>query len=354
MNIFCYDIESVSGNHNDGSMCSFGYCKSDENFAILEQKDLVMRPNTRRSTLGDPLPCEKAYIKAQPKFPEFYNEIKALFESADYIVGFSVMNDVEFLNSACQVYNLDKIEYEFIDVQLLYKAVYKNPTMSGLEKIAEELGIEYLAHRSDEDARVTLRVLQHLCEKDGVTLPELLRKHGIMPGSNTKTETYPCTDGTYTKREKNHLILDFVEKNFKHNKRYKGGLSRKIFAFSDDVRYKDIDLFRKIIKKIYMLNGRISSIEGANVFVYNGKIHEKEQFSISNRNNGRERIKSITLDELFNMLGDLPEIDFSSDTKNIKEYRLEQKRQREIRRAEQRKLRREAYKLQAQQNSENN
>ena len=344
MNILCYDIESVSGNHNDGSMCSFGYCKSEGNFTITEQKDLVMRPNTRRYEAKIKLHYEKEYIKAQPKFPEFYNQIKELFTNADYIVGFSVLNDVEFLNSACEVYNLDKIEYEFIDVQLLFKAVYKRPTMSGLEKIAEELGVEYLAHRSDEDARVTLRVLEHLCQKENATLPDLLRKYCITPGSNTKEETYACTDGTYTKREKNHLILDFVEKNFTHNKRYKGGLSRKIFSFSDDVRYKDIDLFRKIIKKIYSLNGRISSIETSNVFVYNGKIHEKEQASINNRNAIKERVKTVDLTDFLNSIGELPELDFSGDTAFIKEFRLEQKRQREIKRAEQRKLRREAYK----------
>ena len=103
MKILCYDIESVSGNHNDGSMCSFGYCKSDETFVVLEQNDLVMRPNTRRYETKIKLHYEKEYIKAQPKFPEFYLQIKTLFSEADYIIGFSIMNDVEFLNSACEV-----------------------------------------------------------------------------------------------------------------------------------------------------------------------------------------------------------------------------------------------------------
>ena len=42
MKILAYDIESVSGRHNDGSMCSFGYCKSDDTFAILENSVITL------------------------------------------------------------------------------------------------------------------------------------------------------------------------------------------------------------------------------------------------------------------------------------------------------------------------
>lgn len=339
MKILSYDIESISGNHNDGSMCTFGYCIANENFEVLEQKDIVMRPNSRRYETKIKLHYEKSYIKAQPKFPEFYEQIKGLFASVDYVIGFSVFNDVEFLNNACAVYSLDKIEYEFIDVQLLYKRAYKKPNMSGLEKIAEELELEYLAHRSDEDARVTLLVLKHLCEKEGVTLKDLLRKYCITLGVNNNTETVPCTDGTYTKREKNHLILDFVEKNYQHNKKYKGGLSYKTFSFSDDIRYKDIDVFRRIIKKIYTLNGRISSIESSNVFVFDGKISDKEQASINVRNTGRERVKLMLYSDFISLIGELPEIDFSGDYEFIKEHRKQIKLQREEKRAEERKRR---------------
>ena len=48
--------------------------------------------------------------------------------------------------------------------------------MAGLEKLAEEMGVEYLAHRSDEDARVTLKLLQSLCEKENLSIKELLKK----------------------------------------------------------------------------------------------------------------------------------------------------------------------------------
>ena len=89
------------------------------------------------------------------------------------MVGFSVSNDVDFLNNACQVYKLDKITYDFVDVQLLHKTVYKKQNMCGLEGVANEFGIEYLAHRSDEDARVTLLVLKRMANELNLSIEEL-------------------------------------------------------------------------------------------------------------------------------------------------------------------------------------
>lgn len=338
MKIFSYDIESTTGSHSDGSMCTFGYCIADENFNIAEQKDIVMKPYTKRFESKIKLHYEKAFIKEQPRFPAFYDEVKELFASSDLIIGFSVGNDVDFLNNACSVYKLDKILYEFVDVQLLFKSVYKRPNLSGLESIANELGIEYEAHRSDEDARVTLLVLKHICLDLNLSVGEVLKKYHITPGQNGALETVPCSNGTYTHKEMNYLIGEFVEANRRHSRRYKGGLSFKTFAFSDEIRYGDIDLFRRIIKKIYELNGRIGQIESSNNFVsLKGELTEKESRSIDIRNTGRKRISTITLAELCEMLGELPKIDFSSDVEIIKEHRREIRRQRELKRQEKRR-----------------
>lgn len=332
MKILSYDIESVSGSHNDGSMCAFGYCLADENFEISMQEDVVMRPRTKRYEPRIKLHYEKSYIKAQPKFPQFYEKIKSLFSDADYVIGFSVLNDVEFLNSACVSYGLKKIEYEFLDVQLLYKVVYKKATMSGLEKIANELGIEYLAHRSDEDARVTLLTLKHLCEKEGVSVKELLRKYCVTLGVNNLDETTPCFDGTYTKREKNYLILDFIEKNYEHNSRFRGGFTRKTFAFSDEIKYKNVDEYRRVIKKVFQLNGKISVIESSNVFVYDEKITDKEKNSIEVRNAEKTRVKLMPYAEFLAQVGELPVIDFSSDYDVVRNRRAQIKKKRDVKR----------------------
>ena len=338
MKILSYDIESTTGSHCDGSMCTFGYVVSDENFNVLEQKDIVMKPHTRRFETRIKLHYEKEFIKGQPRLPEHYEKIKELFSNADLIIGFSVSNDVEFLNNACELYKLPRITYNFLDVQLLYKTVNNRPNMQGLEGIASEHEISYLAHRSDEDARVTLLVLKQLCNEQGLSVMELLRKFHITLGVNAENEVTPCSNGVYTHKEINFLINEFIDKNRRHSRRYKGGLSFKTFAFCDELRYGNLDLFRRVIKRVYELNGKIGQIESSNVFVkIEGKVTEKEQRALESRNHGRKRINEITLEQMLKMLGELPEIDFSSDVELIKNHRLEIKQQREIRRREKRK-----------------
>ena len=340
MKILSYDIESTTGNHRDGSMCTFGYCIADKDFNILEQKDIVMRPYTRRYEGKIPLHYEKSFIKSQQPFPHFYKEISSLFNENYLIIGFSVSNDVDFLNNACDVYKLNRIDYEFLDVQLLYKTVYNKPNLSGLSSIAIELGIDYLPHRSDEDARVTLLTLKHIVNDLSMSLIEILRKYRITKGSNKNGEITPCTNGIFTKREINYLILNFVENNYKHSRRYKGGLSFKTFAFSDSIRYGDVDAFRKYIKKIYDLNGRIGSIESSNVFVLDtpyDDLPDKTKHSLAVRNEGKQRITTISLNEFLALLGDLPNLDFSNDIELVKRHRLELLKRREQKRNEKRK-----------------
>ena len=340
--ILSFDIESTTGNHRDGSMCTFGYCLIDGNYNIYHQEDIVMKPKTKRYETKIKLHYDKSFIKKQEQFPAFYEKVKGLFKSNDYIIGFSILNDVEFLNNACEVYGLEKIEYEFLDVQLLYKTVYKKQTLSGLAVIAEELGIEYKAHRSDEDARVTFLVLKHIVSDLKMTLKEVLRKYHITLGSNNKEDVVPCTNGELSKREINYLILKFVEKNYRHSRRYKGGLSFKTFAFTDELRYGDVDKFRCILKRIYELNGRVSAIESSNVFVNTfseGELPEKYQKSIAIRNKDKERIKVISFEEFMEIIKEIPEIDFASDGELLRKHRNEVKKNREQKRLEQRKKR---------------
>ncbi len=330
MKILAYDIESTTGSHTDGSMCSFGYCSIDEGLNIIKQEDLVMRPNTRRFETKIKLHYEKDYIKKCERFPHFYEHIVNLFKEHDYIIGFSVLNDVEFLNNACHVYNLKEIEYDFIDIQLLYKTVYNRPSLTALSTIAEELNIEYLAHRSDEDARVTFLILKHILKDKNLTVEELLKKYHITPGLNRVGDVTPCSNGVFTKREMNYLILDFVQKYYKHSRRYKGGLSQKTFAFTDEFKFGDIDKFRRILKRIYELNGRVSSIETSNVLVSSEEVlAPKYQKAVDARNTGKTRIEVINEEKFMKMLGNtIPYIDFSNDITLIKDHRHELKRQR--------------------------
>ena len=128
----------------------------------------------------------------------------------------------------------------------------------------------------------------------------------------------------------NYLILDFVEKNYKHSRRYKGGLSQKTFAFTDEFKFGDIDKFRRILKRIYELNGRVSSIETSNILVTHEEVlAPKYQKAVDSRNANKKRIEVINEEKFMKMLGNtIPYIDFSNDITLIKDHRHELKKQR--------------------------
>ncbi len=313
MRILSYDIESSTGSHSDGSMCSFGYCICDEKFNIIEQKDLVMSPYTKRFSPHVPLQYDKNFIKSQPKFPYYYDYIKNLFLSADIIIGFSVMNDVDFLNDVCSVYNLPKINYSFYDVQLLYKKLTNKSTLIGLENAMKELGIEYLPHRSDEDARATLLLFKSLLKTNNLTLKTFIQKRVLLEGCNGENEIIPCSDGSLTKKQKTHLINYFRDNVCKIIRKNKGVFERKAFAFSESIRFNDVDYFRRILYSVYENGGKYVPIGVSNYFVIDGDITEKEKRELQKRNENRENTKIIYLLELLKDIKNLQKIEFIED-----------------------------------------
>ncbi len=324
MRILAYDIESTTGSHSDGSMCSLGYCIADENFNIIEQKDIVMSPCTKRFSVHIPLRYSKEDILKQPNFSHFYEEIKSLFSSCDLIIGFSVMNDVDFLNDVCAVYKLKKIKYAFYDVQLLYKKLTNKQTLTSLEKAMAELGEEYLPHRSDEDARATLLLFKYLCKSQNLTVKEFINKNFITEGYNGQNQIIPCSDGSLNKKEKTKLINSFRDNVCRRVRNKKGVFEGKALAFSEEIRFDDVNFFRNLLYRLYKQGGKYVPIGVSNYFVIKTEIKEKEKNELAKRNEGALKTTVITLEEVLTKLKTLPSLDFSKDRQILLKIKKEQ------------------------------
>ncbi len=324
MRILAYDIESTTGSHSDGSMCSFGYCIADEKFNIIKQEDVVMCPCTKRFSVHIPLRYSKEYILKQPNFTHFYEKIKSLLESSDLIIGFSVMNDVDFLNDVCSVYKLKKIKYSFYDVQLLYKKLTKKPTLTSLEKVMAELNEEYLPHRSDEDARATLLIFKHLCKTQNLTVKEFIDKRFISEGYNGCNQIVPCSDGSLSKKEKTKMINAFRDRVCRKVRNKKGVFQGKAFAFSEEIRFEDINYFRNLLYYLYKQGGKYVPIGVANYFVVKNEIKDKEKNELLKRNEEYEKTKTISLDGFLKDVKTLPNLDYSKDRQILLRIKKEQ------------------------------
>jgi len=193
-----FDIECANCFNNEGKICSFGYALCDSDFKIIKSEDIIINPNSE----FDPYlfrkdsKCRLSYPREEfakhPDFNEFYETIKNLLTAKDCTVfGFGVDNDVVFIVSECIRYRYDIIDFACYDIHKL--AVSMCGTSGSLDTWVDYFGIDKSAlqmHRSSDDALATLLVAQKLCEKENITIEQLIEKSSGKITSSFAFESY--------------------------------------------------------------------------------------------------------------------------------------------------------------------
>lgn len=178
MRYLSFDIECCDGQH----ICEFGYVITDEHFFVIEKEVLIINPDKKFNLTGRPhqddliLFFPEGTYYAGEQFPYYYQRIKELLEKKDQIViGHSVANDAGFIRTACKRYKLDPINFYFFDSQKVYSEYANEKGQISLENAGKILHLEKPAflHKSDDDAFLTLQMMQKMCESLSVSLLEL-------------------------------------------------------------------------------------------------------------------------------------------------------------------------------------
>ncbi len=194
MRILFFDMEFADGKVA-GSIFSFGYLITDEEFAILEQpRDLLINPEStwNEYVVEHILAYPMEEIQAAPSFLSRYEELREIFAGVDFVVGFSISNDNRALRKDCERYALPKLLYKYFDVEKLCR-------MMGEHKEAHGLGGYYTAwcggeaanaHRSDGDAYATMALLRAICQKNHVDAQMMIEAYPECVGE-TKEEAPP-------------------------------------------------------------------------------------------------------------------------------------------------------------------
>ena len=201
MKYLFFDIECSVVSKNVAKICAFGYCLTDEKFNILEKEDILINPQggfhltDRKGTQGLVLPYEYANFKKYPTFQEKADKIYSLLQDRDTLVsGHATMNDVKYLNFESKRFNLPPFDFAFADTQFVYmNRIGEFSRQFGLGSIAQELGVEFTAHRAVDDAYATMKVAEAMCKEEGLTFLELLEKYQITLG---KIQNYEITQTT--------------------------------------------------------------------------------------------------------------------------------------------------------------
>lgn len=298
MNYLYFDIECCDGYH----MCSFGYVITNENFHVLDKKDIVINPQHEFKLGRDKFNprISLAYLEStfqkQKSFKYFYNEIKDLLTRPNQILlGHSITADIQYLKIACERYNLPILNLEVYDTQNFYYQWNKKYKTRSLDNIVKDLEVDISnlqEHKSCDDAEISMLVTKVICEKLNVSINELLelcdksKRDGTKSGYSEKS----------LKRKFSKQLKDIAEN-------YPDRFSWKSICISDTIKETDyklrIALIKEIFKKGYNYTCKASECD---YFVHNNDYGERDLSCDYHIEEHHKDIKKITIEDLSKML----------------------------------------------------
>jgi hypothetical protein len=284
MKLVFFDIECASVFKTTAKMCAFGYVVCDEQFHILEKKDVLINPKgkfhltDRKGEKGIVLPYEYDELLSQPTFPEVYPFIKKLLENKEnLVVGHSTLNDIKYLDLETLRFKLPSFSFSFADTQLMYMTRQGEfARQFGLEAIIEDLNVQFTPHRAVDDAYATMKICEAMCKAEGCSLVEFEKKYVIYHGSianHVVSKPSSRAFDEYTainrarKEERARIREEFYR--FVNCRRVKkcGELHGKIFNFSREIE-DNLNLSKPLVAALYEKGATYSShISECNIYV---------------------------------------------------------------------------------------
>ena len=259
------------------SICSIGVVIADEQFNILSRENIWINPKTKynlngtRANVGIDLHLDKELLDASPDFKEVYPKISALLTDPQYVVlGHAVDSDVRMLNKACERYRLPSINFEFICSQLLYRLYKDEKEVKGLSKIADELGVTFCQHNSEEDAYVSMLTLKYLVSDSGLTVDQLLEKYHVRKGTNHNFALFrPASlTGQVSKKKMTQVAIDKIKEYVTTVKKTSGEYNNIAFCLARSLELSDSTELYAVLKSIVKRGGRYTAkLFKGNVYV---------------------------------------------------------------------------------------
>ena len=267
MKYLAFDIEAANG-YQLSSVCSIGVVIADEDFNVVSRENIWINPKTKynlngtRANVGIDLELDKALLDSSPDFSKVYHKIRNLLTDNQYVVlGHAVDSDVRMLNAACARYHLPSINFEFICSQLLYKLYRDEKDVKGLGKIANELGITFHQHNSEEDAYVSLLTLKYLVEDSGLSVEELLAKFHVRKGSNNNFELSRPVSllGQVSKKKHTQIAIEKIKEYVSTVKKTSSDYKDLAFCLARSLELSDSDELYAVVAAIVSRGGRYAT-----------------------------------------------------------------------------------------------
>jgi len=336
MKYLFYDLENATQRGGKAKICEFGYVLTDEAFNVIERSNMIINPNIRgdewdfmvvKKILTRP---KKVYEKS-PKFPEYIDQIKSLFEKADLVFGHTLAGDAKSLNDELLRYELPSIDYSFYDVKDIYKLISGADEVMSVSRMLVALDIagEDNTHDAEADAYNTMLELKEIVKKYNLSMEELLVKCSCFKDKSEKhivnsihnrqlkkeEEIKEALAGTGTNEMKNNsanrtLFYAFL-KSCKPNGKGRGLLRNKSVCISMNYECHHYRQMLNLVQLIRNEGGRyVAKSTIANYFVKYDEIMPDGSINHCNRldhvneaiSNG-ENIKIISFEEFLKVFG---------------------------------------------------
>lgn len=298
-----FDIECACVYKSVAKICAFGYVVTDERFNVQAREDILINPKgkfhltDRKGKEGLVLPYEYEDFKKYPVFRAEYGRIRALLEARDALVfGHATLNDVNYLNLETKRYKLPSFRFSFLDTQFLYmNAVNDFNRQFGLGAMAEALGVEFTPHRAVDDAYATMMVCRALCEREGLSVEDIVARYGVTAGKIadykiSQSDSLPHRkyladrDAEREQRAKAHVeFYRYVNKHM-HRRNKNGELNGKLFCFAKDVE-DDVSVSVRLAAAIFASGGKYTS-HPAECDVYIARARGGERYRNAVENGG--------------------------------------------------------------------
>jgi len=251
-----FDCECANTFDGIGKICSLGYVICDDELNVIESEDVVMNPECEFDWYlfsgkgGIKLAYSKDYFRTKPNFESYYKEIKKLFTTGNrYIAGFAVGNDLSFVNSACERYNQNYIQFRAFDLERYLEKKYGKKQK--LTEWAGEFGVnlsKYESHKSVDDAMMTMLCLKVECLKTGQSVEEILTsQEGKNCFLSNEQILEQAEERAYNKEIKEKIARLYGKQSPKPH--FKSLLGQK-FELDKKVM-KDVDFAFALVKRIY-------------------------------------------------------------------------------------------------------
>lgn len=171
-----FDVEGA--NPRLRTMCSFGYVVTDEDFNVTERDDIAINPHSEYDwyVAKNIIKYSTDELREMPSFGAVYRRISGLLTGADTLIfGYSIINDLDYINAECKRYRKKSLDFRYYDIQKLVCLYRNEKNQIGLENAASMFDIvdEADKHRSDRDAYMSMLVLRGLISRGAFDISSL-------------------------------------------------------------------------------------------------------------------------------------------------------------------------------------